>query len=112
MGQFSLGQLAVTILNGNVGPDLGDRWGRGVKIGAVLSWGRERPRLLHGSVLTKTALYSRFCEHWRHTEPSATRAEEGYVGFKLAARAPTLQCRCIRDRRGEPPAVPNRLVAA
>ena len=31
------------------------------------------------------------------------------VGFKLAARAPTLQCRCIRDRRGEPPAVPNRL---
>jgi len=61
MGQFSLGQLVVTILNGNVGPNLGDRWGRGVEIGAVLSWGRERPRLLHGSVLTKTGLYSRFC---------------------------------------------------
>ena len=35
MGQFSLRPFAVTILDGNGGPDIGDYWGRG-DIGAVL----------------------------------------------------------------------------
>src|SRR5262245_21937101 len=87
-------QLAVTILGGNIGPDLSGTLGTGMRSGPCSLVARERPRFLHVCWVARTIRRYKFLLQLRRTKACCAVFLFFGVGSVPEGPAPSPKPRC------------------